>query len=62
MKRTHQPDPAPQPGLRPPEYVIEAWVSPQLKDRIRRPAARRTGQKQLDPQSKTRQEELEAEP
>jgi hypothetical protein len=42
--------------------VIEAWVSPQLKDRIRRPAARRTGQKQLDPQSKTRQEELEAEP
>jgi hypothetical protein len=61
MTRPPQPDPSPPPGTRPPEYVIEAWVSPQLKDRIRRPAAR-TGQKQPHPRSKAPQPELEAEP
>ena len=61
MKRPRQPDPSSLPGTRPPEYVIEAWISPQLKDRIRRPIAIRTGQKQLDPQSEAPQQEPEAE-
>jgi hypothetical protein len=61
MKRPRQPDPSPPPGTRPPEYVMEVWVSPQLKDRICRPTAR-AGQKQLDPQNEAPQEELEAEP
>jgi hypothetical protein len=42
--------------------VIEVWVSPQLKDRVRRTTATRTGQKQLDPQSEAHRQELEAEP
>jgi hypothetical protein len=62
MKRPRQPDPSPLPGTRPPEYVIEVWVSPQLKDRVRRATATRTGRKQLDPQSGAQREELEAEP
>jgi hypothetical protein len=62
MKRPHQPNPTPPAGTRPPEYVIEVWVSPQLKGRIRRTTATRTGQKQLDPQSEAQREELEAEP
>jgi hypothetical protein len=61
MKRPRQSEPGPPPGTRPPEYVIELWVSPQLKDRIRRPTAR-MGQGQPDLQSEARQEELEAEP
>src|SRR5207247_6123946 len=36
MTRPRQPDPSPQPGTRPPEYVIELWVSPQLTQRTRR--------------------------
>src|SRR5262249_41164256 len=62
MKRLRQPDPSPPPGTRPPEYVIEVWVSPQLKDRVHRTTAIRTDQKQLDPQSEAQREELEAEP
>jgi hypothetical protein len=62
MKRSRQPDLSPPPGTRPPEYVIEAWVSPQLKDRIRRPTATRTDQRQPDPQREPSQPELEAEP
>jgi len=61
MKRPPRPDPGPPPGTRPPEYVMEVWVSPQLKDRIR-PAATRAGQKQPHPQGKAPQLELEAEP
>ena len=36
MKQPRQPDPSPPPGTRVPEYVVEVWVSRQLKDRIRR--------------------------
>jgi hypothetical protein len=60
MKRPRQPDPGPPPGTRPPEYVIDLWVSPQLTERNRRPATR-TGQRQLDPHSEARQEEPEGE-
>jgi hypothetical protein len=56
MTRPRQPDPSPPPGTRPPEYVIELWVSPQLQDRGRRPTAR-TGHKQPGPQSQARQEQ-----
>jgi hypothetical protein len=28
--------PAPAPGTRPPEYVIELWVSEQLRDQLER--------------------------
>lgn len=62
MNQPHHPDPSPLPGTRPPEYVIEAWVSVQLKDRIRRLAATRTDQRQRDLQGETPQRELEAEP
>jgi len=62
MTHPHQPDPSPPPGTRPPEYVIEVWVSPQIKDRIRRPVATRTDQRQLDSQCEAPQPELEAEP
>jgi hypothetical protein len=55
MTRPRQPDPGPPPGTRPPEYVIELWVSPQLQDRARRPA--RTGHRQPDPQTQARQEQ-----
>jgi hypothetical protein len=56
MTRPRQPDPSPPPGTRPPEYVIELWVSPQLQDRAYR-AATRTGHRQPDPQSQARQEQ-----
>jgi hypothetical protein len=59
MKRPPQPDPSPPPGTRPPEYVIELWVSPQLTERTR-PAAR-AGQRRPDPQREARQEEPEGE-
>ncbi len=62
MNRPRQPDNSPPLGARPPEYVIEAWVSAQLKDRIRRLAAARTGQQQADPQGEAPQPDLEAEP
>jgi hypothetical protein len=61
MKRPRRADPSPPAGTRPPEYVIEAWVSPQLKERIHRPTAR-TVRRQPQPQSEVRQQELEAEP
>ncbi len=62
MNRPRQPDTSAPPGTRPPEYVIEAWVSAQLKDRIRRVAAAPTGQRQADPQGEAPLAELEAEP
>ena len=62
MNRPRQPGTSPPPGTRPPEYVIEAWVSAQLKDRIRRVAAAPTSQRQTDPQGEAPQAELEAEP
>jgi hypothetical protein len=42
--------------------VIEVWVSPQLKDRIRRLVATRSDQRQLDSQREAPRPELEAEP
>jgi hypothetical protein len=56
-----QPDPDPQLGRRPPEYLIEAWVSPQLKARTQHSAAsaRHT---QSGPQRRGVQPEPEAEP
>jgi hypothetical protein len=61
MTRPQQPDPSPAPGSRPPEYVVEAWVSPQLKDRIRRPGATLANPEQPDPQREIPEPELEAE-
>ena len=36
MRRSPGRDTNPEPGTRPPEYVIETWVSEQLRDRIQR--------------------------
>jgi hypothetical protein len=60
MTRPRQPDPSPQPGTRPPEYVIELWVSPQLQDRIHRPTTR-AGQRPLNPQREARKEQPQGE-
>jgi hypothetical protein len=60
MTRHPQPDPSPPHGTRPPEYVIELWVSPQLTERTR-PAARK-GHRQPGPQSQARQHQPEGEP
>ena len=59
MIRPRQPDPGPPPGTRPPEYVIELWISPQLTDRTR--PATRTDHRQPDPQSQARQQQPEGE-
>ena len=61
MKQPPGPDPSPRPGTRPPEYVVETWVSEQLKDKIRRldatPAhSRQTGRERAP------EPDLEAEP
>jgi len=60
MTRPRQPDPSPQPGTRPPEYVIELWVSPQLTERTSR-AVTRMGERQRTPQGEARPEDPEAE-
>jgi hypothetical protein len=39
MKPSPRCDASPLPGTRPPEYVIELWVSPQLRERIQRTGA-----------------------
>ncbi len=62
MTQPQNPDPAPTPGARSPEYVVEAWVSQQLKDRIRRLAATAADPWQADPQGRAPEPELEAEP
>jgi hypothetical protein len=36
MRQSPGRDTNPGPGIRPPEYVIETWVSKQLRDRIQR--------------------------
>ena len=67
MNQSQDPGTNPLVGPRRPEYVVEFWVSEQLRDRIRRnnaalaydhqePARRRDGRK-TEPQA-----ELEAEP
>jgi hypothetical protein len=60
MMRPRQPDPGPPPGTRPPEYVIELWVSPQLTEPNRRPATR-TGHRQPELQGEARQDAPENE-
>jgi hypothetical protein len=62
MTRARRPGPSPVPGTRTPEYVVEAWVSPQLKDRIRHPNATPRDQRQPEVQGEAPQPELEAEP
>ena len=66
MSQPHDPGARPLAGPRRPEYVIEIWVSEQLRERIRRnnaalahdhQDARRRGGRKAEPQP-----ELEAEP
>jgi hypothetical protein len=52
---------APTPGTRPPEYVIELWVSDQIIDRIRRAPATPAVPAPEPPPARAEQE-LEAEP
>jgi hypothetical protein len=47
---------------RPPEYVVEAWVSHQLRDKVQRLAADSTGTGKADIQRRAPEPELEAEP
>jgi hypothetical protein len=47
---------------RPPEYVVEAWVSHQLRDKIQRVAADHTSTGKADIQRRAPEPELEAEP
>jgi hypothetical protein len=54
---SHHPD-----AGRPPEYVIEAWVSHQLRDKIQRLAADPTSTGMPDIQRRAPEPELEAEP
>ena len=53
---------APEPGTRPPEYVIELRASDQLKNRIRRISATPAGPEQAQPPGRAPEQELEAEP
>ncbi len=62
MRQPQNRDPAPAPGTRTPDYVVEAWVSQQLKDRIRRLGATPAEPGQADPQGRAPEPELEAEP
>ena len=54
-------DPSPPPGTKAPEYVVEAWISERLKDKIRRfestPASSRQAGRERAPEP-----DLEAEP
>jgi hypothetical protein len=62
MKQPRNRDATPTPGTRPPEYVIEAWVSEQLKDRIRRLGPAPAAPGRTGPQRQAPEPELEAEP
>ena len=61
MTPPRRPDPRPQPGRRPPEYVIVLWVSPQMTARTQRPAAPRTGQPPPGPPDRAPEPEPEPE-
>jgi len=52
----------PAPGTRPPEYVIELWVSDQLKDRIRRLSPTPADPARAQLPGRAPEQELEAEP
>ena len=53
----------PPPGTRPPEYVVETWVSKQLRDRIQRTGPSLAEALHApDTQPRAPEAELEAEP
>lgn len=54
-------DPSPPPGIRPPEYVVEAWASEQLKDKIRLLDAAPANSRQAE-HVRAPEPDLEAEP
>jgi hypothetical protein len=59
----HQRDPGPPPGTRPPAYVVELWVSEQLRDRLHRNGHSLTDALQMqDAQREPGEPDLEAEP
>ena len=59
----HQRDPGPPPGTRPPAYVVELWVSEQLRDRIHRNGHSLAEALQMqDAQREPGEPDLEAEP
>ena len=62
MKKPQDRDASHAPGTRPPDYVVEAWVSQQLKERIRRLAATPADPGQAEAQGRAPEPELEAEP
>jgi hypothetical protein len=65
MKQPRDREAGRTPGTRPPEYVIETWVSEQLRDRIQRTGkslAEALQATDTDTQTRAPQAELEAEP
>jgi hypothetical protein len=54
-------DPSPPPKTRPPEYVVEAWVSEQLKEKIQRIGAAPAHSRRAE-HRRTPEPNLEAEP
>ncbi len=60
MKKPQDRDASHTPGTRPPEYVIETWVSEQLRDRIQRNGKALAEARQAA--SRTPEPDLEAEP
>jgi hypothetical protein len=54
-------DPSSSPGTRPPEYVVEAWVNEQLKEKIRRLDAAPANSRQTE-HRRAPEPDLEAEP
>ena len=63
MKPQRQTDPDPTPGTRPPAYVIELWISDQLRSRFQRNGQSLAEAHQLeDAQRQPGEPDLEAEP
>ena len=67
MKHPPRRDASPPPGTRHPEYVLEVWVSPQLRDRIQHTGAApaeagRAGKGRPRERTSPQLEDLEAEP
>ena len=63
MKQPQDRDAGHTPGTRPPEYVIETWVSKQLRDRLQRNGTSLAEALQAtDSQTRAPEPELEAEP
>jgi hypothetical protein len=62
MKQPHDRNASATPGIRPAEYVVEGWVSQQLKDKIRRLGAAPADPGQAGAPNRAPEPELEAEP